>query len=245
MSISIHNRKAKIRMAVLTVATAALSGLATHTNADIIASYSFAGSTLAATTASPLTGVSASSVSSITGSTFTFPAGAAGGSGSPAASLNSFYSTAAGPPVVITPTGNGFAVTLTVTPGFSLNLDSVSFFDQVSATGPATGTVFIDGTSEGSVTNTLAFAASPFTVPLSLTGLTGTVTFDLVGGGTSAGFATNGTSVAGSAGTFRVDDLTFNGTVVTAVTTPEPATAGVATAGAVMLLTRRRRQAAK
>jgi hypothetical protein len=238
MTTSRLDRKAKIRMAVLTVATAALTSLAAHSaNADVIALYSFSGSTLAAT--STITGVTGSSVSSINSTAFTFPTSPTTTSGTPAGSLNSFFSSS-GSPAVITTTGNGFLVTLTVDPAFTLNLDTISFFDQVSATGPATGNVIIDGATVGSVTNPTSIAQ--FSVPVGLTDLSGTVTFDLTGSGTSAGFGTNGTSVAGSAGTFRIDDLTFNGTL-TPVSAPEPATAGVAVTGAVMLLARRRRAA--
>ncbi|MFN0200716.1 MAG: T9SS type A sorting domain-containing protein [Bacteroidia bacterium] len=172
-----------------------------------IAKWDFEASTGAPST-TPTNGI-ASFVTTAAGQTASFFAGY---NSTKAISATGFSSTA-------TPDLNKyFEFTINPNNGFVVNFSEISFFAQRSATG-SSGWVLrssIDGyvANLGSGTVPLAFAAPAFT--------TGSLTSNasLQGVSTAITFRLYGVSASGTSGTFRVDDLTVNGTIVTANNNP-------------------------
>jgi hypothetical protein len=215
------------------LAALALGMMCGKANADFIAWYSFDGNTT-----SPVlmvTGLTGSNVTTINHSTISYVPAIDTTSVTPAISTTDFYTGAGG-----SVTNNGFTFTLTVAPNASLDLTGLSFFGRAFAAGPSTTTVLMNGNTLGSFSNTAAFVKD--TIPLSLTGLTGTLTFQFIGGGISESIANGGSTQASNTGSMAVDDFLFTGTVNTVTAVPEPAAVGILGAGAALLLVSRRRR---
>jgi len=124
--------------------------------------------------------------------------------------------------------GNAFLFSITVDPGFSMDLTGFSFDDDASSTGPDTWELLINGNSVGTGTPGTNVSTSNQSGALALSGLTGTVNFEL-----------DGTGASSSGGTYRIDNFQLTGSVV-----PEPSTYA-AIAGALVLglaVLRRRRK---
>ncbi len=193
-------------------------------NAAPIVTYTFE-NTPAATSTNP--DITASSVTTANGSAITYSAGVSDGTtATQAISTNNFATTP-----------NAFNFSVTVAPGFMLDLDSFSVFTRASNTGPGTSTLSIGGTTVGTFANPTAFAADPTSLPLSLTGLTGTVNFSLAGSAPAA----NATSTFSNTGTLRLDNLVVGGTVSpVGGSIPEPASIGLLGLAGLTLVRRRR-----
>jgi Family of unknown function (DUF5689)/Secretion system C-terminal sorting domain len=150
----------------------------------------------------PTNGTASSAVWS-TGTT-TFPAGKTGNSGDNALSTTGFNTTALNPAKYL-------EFTITPNANYAMVLNSVSFYDQKSGTGPTNWVLrsSLDGyvadlnSPSPSVTNTL-FNATPNLVELGINfqNINTAVTFRL--------YAYGGTSAAG---TWRLDDLTIEGSL--------------------------------
>jgi len=99
--------------------------------------------------------------------------------------------------------------TVTANSGFALNLSSLTFDDQRSGTGPVTWTLVINGTTvvSSQATHTSILAGNN---SVSLSGLT----FQNLG---SVDVKISGFGATGGSGTWRVDNVTLNGTVDRAV----------------------------
>ena len=171
------------------------AAIATASFAASVTQYNFDGSV-----------VTASSVdANATASTFTQSAGA-----------NSFFSGNPSTGQAISGTGwNGadgakfWEFTVTANGGFALNLSSLTFDDQKSTTGPTSWTVVVNGTTvlSSQATHTSITSGNN---SVSLSGLT----FQNLG---SVDVKISGFSATSSAGTWRVDNVTLNGTVDRAV----------------------------
>ena len=131
---------------------------------------------------------------------------------------------------------NAFVFSLTVADGFALDLTSFSVFARAADAGPGTSTLFVNGQSRGKFANTTSFPTDAASVPLSLTNLTGTVSFSLVGTGPAA----NSASTFASFGSLVLDDLLVQGSVGPVSVVPTPAGAAPAALCGLTLLRRRR-----
>ena len=214
----------KNKMIFAAVAACGLSAAGIVSAAPIV-TYTFE-NTPAATSTNP--DITASSITTLNGSAITYSAGVSDGTtATQAISTNTFADPS-----------NAFNFSLTVAPGFTLDLDSLSVFTRASNTGPGTSTLSIGGTPVGSFTNPTAFAADPTSLPLSLTGLTGTVNFSLAGSAPAA----NATSTFANTGSLRLDNLVIGGTVapVGGGSIPEPASIGLLGLAGLTLVRRRR-----
>ncbi|MBL7817659.1 MAG: T9SS type A sorting domain-containing protein [Saprospiraceae bacterium] len=113
-----------------------------------------------------------------------------------------------------------FEFTIAPNSGFILNISEISFFVQRSNTG-ATGWVLrssLDNYATNIATNTIAIP-TVFTAPAHTTGsLTSNTPLQSLSTGIT--FRLYGVSASGTSGTMRVDDLTVNGTIVTASNNP-------------------------
>ncbi|MEI6409649.1 MAG: hypothetical protein WCR52_09725, partial [Bacteroidota bacterium] len=137
-------------------------------------------------------------------------------------SSNGWFNTAAATTLAQAITNNEYyEFTLPVNAGFQASVTQVSFYIRSSATGPNTATLrsSADGFTADLGTITIPNNASTstlFNLPLSLTGVTGTLTFRLYGyGGASGGGtpASGGTCRIGSSPTGTDNDLIITGTV--------------------------------
>ncbi|HUK81818.1 MAG TPA: PKD domain-containing protein [Verrucomicrobiae bacterium] len=117
------------------------------------------------------------------------------------------FQTSTGPPTTNT---SCFTFTLVVTNGSQATLSNISFDDQRSGTGPANFSVHISQTANfssviydsGQQTSHTSIASGANSFALSLSNLTGTIYFRLYG-----------YSAGASGGTWRIDNLTVQGTV--------------------------------
>jgi hypothetical protein len=104
--------------------------------------------------------------------------------------------------------------TVTANAGYTLNFTSLTFDDRVSSTGPTGWSVTINGiTADSNQATHSAFSASPMNA------------VDLSAGAfqalTSADVRIFGFGASGSSGTFRLDNVTLDGTVVQIQSVPE------------------------
>lgn len=184
-----------------------------------VLTYSFTGGSTAPTT----------SHASLAGSVFSGNAGSpASGSSSPTftAGTSGGYFSATGW-TGSAPGTNYFQFTITPAEGFAVTLTSLSFGYRASSTGP-NAIAFrsdADGYSTNLVSTSLTRDSTWYdssSLTLTSTTFTTATTFRLYGSGASS-----------TAGTFRVDDVRLNGSVVSAI--PEPSTYAVI-AGATSLL---------
>jgi endonuclease/exonuclease/phosphatase family metal-dependent hydrolase len=167
-----------------------------------LAYWNFDGSTPSPTLV--MTGITASAVgTSNTGAIQYF-------TGNPSTGLaiaTSGFSTSAGPPTTGT---SCFTFSIVVTNGFQAILSSISFDDQRSGTGPTNFSVQVSQDANfssviydsGQQTSHTSITAGANIFPLALSNLTGTVYFRLYGYKAGA-----------SGGTWRIDNLTIQGTV--------------------------------
>ncbi len=108
------------------------------------------------------------------------------------------------------PSSTTYTLTLTVNPGYALNITGISFWDRESTTGPKTASITFDGTTAFSnltLAGTTGTNTGLLTPTGSFTNLTGTFTLVMTLSG-----ATN------TSGTFRLDDFVIDGSVTTAST---------------------------
>jgi len=124
--------------------------------------------------------------------------------------------------------GNAFSFSLTVEPGFALDLTGFSFDERASSAGPRSWGLSIAGQPLASGDTNTGTSFVTRAGPLNLAGLGGTVAVVLQG------------SVASSAaGTWRIDNVAFEGQVTPI---PLPAPFGLLAAGCVALVASRRRR---
>jgi hypothetical protein len=109
------------------------------------------------------------------------------------------------------PASTTYTLSFNVTSGYALAITGMSFWRRVSATGPTTAAITINGTSAFSnvALPTTGANTGTLTPTASFTNLTGT--FNLV---------MTLTGATNTGGTFRLDDFILDGTVTTIATTP-------------------------
>lgn len=124
--------------------------------------------------------------------------------------------------------------TVTANPGYAVNLDSLTFDDRASSTGPTSWSVTVNGISAVSGQSThQAFSSSPMNT-VSLSGL-------VFQGLNSANVKIFGFGASGSTGTWRIDNVTLSGTLIPSQAVPEtltPAFTAIALVGFVIIASR-------
>lgn len=179
-----------------------------------VAAYTFGPTGSPTTSATTVdSNITASAFSSFTGSGAAINnspgSSTAGGSGGYYFSANTFR----------TSDGNYFAFTITPAEGYQVTLSSVSFYYLSTASGPTDSALQSSNDSYGS--NLAAFSlthagSTPAASDWHLASSSITLTFT-----SATTFHLTGAGASGSTGAFRVDDVTFSGTV-SAI--PEPST---------------------
>ncbi|MBK8611566.1 MAG: hypothetical protein IPL84_16905 [Chitinophagaceae bacterium] len=154
-----------------------------------------AGSQVSSAPATTATNISAGTLTRGPGVT----AGAAGGS----ISSSGWFNTAGVATTLTDAIANGeyYEFTLPVNAGFTADVTAVAFYLRSSATGPNTATLrsSADGFTADLGTTTITTTSALSNLPVTLTGISGTLTFRLYGYGGAAGGGSPGTS-----GTFRI-----------------------------------------
>lgn len=140
--------------------------------------------------------------------------------------------------------GNSFSFSFTVAGGYALNLDGFSFNEQASnggqGLGPTAWSMFINGAE---VANGAGFRGNPGALrsgPLSLTGLTGTVSLRIFATGSEDNNPNDAVDTAPNA-TWRIDNFTLTG-ATTAVPLPASLPLLLAAIGGIGAVARRRRE---
>ena len=192
---------------------------------------------LSAAAGSQVSSAPTTTATNITPGTLTRGSGVTASAGAGSMNSSGWFNSAAATTLSDAITNNEYyEFTLPVDAGFTADITAVAFYLRSSSTGPNTATLrsSADGytTDLGTATAIPNAAASLYTLPVTLTGISGTLTFRLYGyGGASGGGTpgTGGTMRIGTSPTAAADDLDIFGTTAAAGTCSATLTSGAGT----------------
>ncbi|MEM7390910.1 MAG: PEP-CTERM sorting domain-containing protein [Verrucomicrobiota bacterium] len=190
----------------------------------ILVSYLFNFNSTNPTTVDP--NASAVSFNSIGG-----PGGPFGPIGSPPPG----YSASGWAPMVGFDPARYLTISITVNPGFEMDLTSLDISERVTPTGPTTGEIrySVDGfaSSLGTGPLNMSMTFTNQSLPLNDNNLTGTIEFRLYASG-----------AANAMGAFQVDNIVLNGTILpSGSSVPEPSTFALLAGSGILIALRRRK----